>query len=72
MNLSFVIILLLWNSTFQTESENNLLVCCLTREGTVRIPRGQDSIQIGDNVIIVTTHKGRYRDILALRRDVYR
>lgn len=37
--------------------KNNLLVCCLTREGTVRIPRGQDSIQIGDNVIIVTTHK---------------
>ena len=45
----------------------NLLVCCLTREGTVRIPRGQDSIQIGDNVIIVTTHKGLrdIRDILA-------
>ena len=47
--------------------KNNLLVCCLTREGTVRIPRGQDSIQIGDNVIIVTTHKGLrdIRDILA-------
>ena len=45
----------------------NLLVCCLTREETVRIPRGQDSIQIGDNVIIVTTHKGLrdIRDILA-------
>ena len=45
----------------------NLLVCCLTREGTVRIPRGQDSIQICDNVIIVTTHKGLrdIRDILA-------
>ena len=47
--------------------KNNLLVCCLKREGTVRIPRGQDSIQIGDNVIIVTTHKGLrdIRDILA-------
>lgn len=47
--------------------KNNLLVCCLTRGGTVRIPRGQDSIQIGDNVIIVTTHKGLrdIRDILA-------
>lgn len=47
--------------------KSNLLVCCLTREGSVRIPRGQDSIQIGDNVIIVTTHKGLrdIRDILA-------
>ena len=45
----------------------NLLVCCLTRGGSVRIPRGQDSIQIGDNVIIVTTNKGLrdIRDILA-------
>lgn len=45
----------------------NLLVCCLTRQGSVSIPRGQDSIQIGDNVIIVTTNKGLrdIRDILA-------
>lgn len=42
--------------------KNNLLVCCLTRNGRIRIPRGQDSIQIGDSVIIVTTHKG-LRDI---------
>ena len=38
--------------------KKNLLVCCLSRNGIIRIPRGQDSIQIGDNVIIVTTHKG--------------
>lgn len=42
--------------------KDNLLVCCLTRHGVVSIPRGQDTIQIGDNVIIVTTHKG-LRDI---------
>ena len=42
--------------------KHNLLVCCLARSGKIRIPRGQDSIQIGDNVIIVTTHKG-LRDI---------
>ena len=35
----------------------NLLVGCLNR-----IPRGQDTIQVGDTVIIVTTHKG-LRDI---------
>lgn len=42
--------------------KHNLLVCCLARSGKIRIPRGQDTIQIGDNVIIVTTHKG-LRDI---------
>ena len=38
--------------------KKNLLVGCLNRNGTVRIPRGQDRIQIGDTVIIVTTNKG--------------
>ena len=38
--------------------KKNLLVCCLIRDGQIRIPRGQDCIQIGDNVIIATTHKG--------------
>ena len=50
------------------ESANQISsYAALPREGTVRIPRGQDSIQIGDNVIIVTTHKGLrdIRDILA-------
>lgn len=42
--------------------KKNLLVCCLVRDGQIRIPRGQDSIQIGDHVIIATTHKG-LRDI---------
>ena len=40
----------------------NLLVGCLNRNGRIRIPRGQDMIQVGDTVIIVTTHKG-LRDI---------
>lgn len=38
--------------------KKNLLVCCLIRDGQIRIPRGHDCIQIGDNVIIATTHKG--------------
>lgn len=38
--------------------KKNLLVCCLIRGGEIRIPRGQDCIQIGDYVIIATTHKG--------------
>lgn len=40
----------------------NLLVGCLNRNGQVRIPRGRDTIQIGDTVVIVTTAKG-LRDI---------
>ena len=46
--------------------KKNLLVCCLIRHGKVRIPRGQDTIQVGDTVIIVTTNKGLrdIRDIL--------
>lgn len=42
----------------ELDLKKNLLVCCLIRDGKIRIPRGQDCIQIGDNVIIATTHKG--------------
>lgn len=38
--------------------KKNLLVGCLHRDGEVRIPRGHDTIQIGDTVVIVTTNKG--------------
>ena len=40
----------------------NLLVGYLNRDGMVRIPRGHDTIKVGDTVIIVTTQKG-LRDI---------
>lgn len=42
--------------------KKNLLVGSLHRNGKVKIPRGNDTIQVGDTVIIVTTHKG-LRDI---------
>ncbi|MDO4340729.1 MAG: Trk system potassium transporter TrkA [Eubacteriales bacterium] len=42
--------------------KKNLLVGCLNRNGRIRIPRGQDTIRVGDTVIIVTTNKG-LRDI---------
>lgn len=46
--------------------KKNLLVGCLNRNGIVRIPRGHDTIRVGDTVIIVTTNKGLrdIRDIL--------
>ena len=46
----------------QLNLRSNLLVGCLNRDGMVRIPRGQDTLQVGDTVIIVTTHRG-LRDI---------
>lgn len=46
--------------------KKNLLIGCINRHGKIRIPRGQDSIQVGDTVIIVTTQKGlnNIQDIL--------
>lgn len=47
--------------------KKNLLVCCISRKGKVIYPRGQDQIQVGDSVIVVTTARG-FRDI----RDILR
>jgi trk system potassium uptake protein TrkA len=40
------------------ELKTNLLVSCINRRGKIIIPNGQDHIQVGDTVIIVTTNKG--------------
>jgi trk system potassium uptake protein TrkA len=37
--------------------KDNCLVACIIRENEVIIPGGNDSIKLGDNVIVVTTHK---------------
>ena len=37
--------------------KENCLVACIIRENEVIIPNGNDSIKLGDNVIVVTTHK---------------
>ena len=49
--------------------KKNLLIACINRNGEVHIPRGQDVIQPGDTVIVVTTVKGLtdLRDIAAGR-----
>lgn len=38
--------------------KKNIVVACIYRKGKVIIPRGYDSIQVGDSVIIVTTNTG--------------
>lgn len=37
--------------------KKNLLLCCISRQGKIIIPGGQDTIEIGDTVVVVTTSK---------------
>lgn len=47
--------------------KDNLLVSFISRKGRIFIPTGQDTIQVGDEVMVVTTHSGFHNltDILA-------
>ena len=47
--------------------KSNLLIGCINRGGNIKIARGQDCIQQGDTVIVLTSQKG-LRDI----RDILR
>ena len=44
----------------------NILLACINRRNNVIIPGGQDMIQLGDTVVVVTTNTGLHdiRDIL--------
>ncbi len=42
----------------QLDLKDNILICCINRKGKIIIPGGNDRIQIGDTVIVVTTQKG--------------
>ncbi len=42
----------------QLDKKNNLLIACINRKGLIFFPRGQDTIEAGDSVIIVTSHTG--------------
>lgn len=37
---------------------DNLLIGCISRKGKLITPRGADTIEVGDSVIVVTTHSG--------------
>lgn len=43
--------------------KKHLLVSCIYRDNSILIPSGRDMVQIGDTVVIVTTHTG-FNDIL--------
>ncbi|MBQ5950789.1 MAG: Trk system potassium transporter TrkA [Lachnospiraceae bacterium] len=40
------------------ETRDNLLIGCINRHGKIIVPRGHDTIEVGDTVIVVTTHAG--------------
>jgi trk system potassium uptake protein TrkA len=42
----------------QLKIKKNIVVACIYRNRKVIIPRGYDSLQVGDSVIIVTTNTG--------------
>ena len=46
--------------------KDNLLIACINRKGIIITPRGQDSIMLGDTVVVVTTARGFHdlKDIL--------
>ncbi|MCQ2422236.1 MAG: Trk system potassium transporter TrkA [Lachnospiraceae bacterium] len=47
---------------FQLSLKQNLLIACINRGGKIIIPSGQDTIEVGDEVTVVTTHSG-FRDL---------
>ena len=49
--------------------KDNLLIGCISRNGKTITPRGSDTIEVGDSVIVVTTHSGlrSLNDIFAAR-----
>ena len=42
----------------QLKLKDHMLVACINRGGKIIFPRGQDAMQPGDRVIVVTTHLG--------------
>ena len=47
---------------FRLSLKKNLLIACINRDGRIIIPSGQDTIEVGDEVTVVTTHSG-FRDL---------
>lgn len=51
------------NQTFMDlQLKDNLLICFISRKGRVFIPDGRDHIEVGDEVMVITTHTG-FQDI---------
>ena len=49
------------------KTKNNLLICLIVRGNELIMPSGKDTMEIGDTVLVVTTHPGlnTIEDIIA-------
>ncbi|MCR5531263.1 MAG: Trk system potassium transporter TrkA [Lachnospiraceae bacterium] len=47
---------------YKLNKKDNLVIACINRDGRIIIPSGQDTIEVGDEVTVVTTHSG-FRDL---------
>ena len=47
----------------ELQMKPHILVCAINRKGKIIIPKGQDCIQEGDSVVIITKDCGAYKDI---------
>lgn len=48
----------------------HILVCAINRKGKIIIPKGQDCIQEGDSVVIITKDCGAYKDIRDIMKKI--
>ena len=50
----------------ELQLKENLLIACINRRGVIITPGGQDTIEMGDTVVVVTTNQGFHdlKDIL--------
>lgn len=47
-----------WGTLKDLEIRKNTLICCINRQGKIIRPGGNDRIEPGDSVVVVTTEKG--------------
>ncbi len=47
----------------QIQLKKGILIACITRYGKVIIPRGNDTIELNDTVVVVTTSDRLYKDL---------
>ncbi len=54
----------------ELKRKDNVLVACISRGNKIITPRGSDTIEVGDSVIVVTVHSGLQSldDIFAVRK----
>ncbi len=45
-------------SLFDLELKDDTQIACINRKGKMIIPKGTDTIEVGDTIIVVTKHKG--------------